>query len=119
ATVAIAISCLGLFALTLLTVTRRIKEIGIRKVLGASVVGIVGLLSKDFLKLIVVAMIIASPIAWWAMNRWLADFAYRIDVQWWMFVVAGAVAVAIALFTVSWQAIRAAVANPVDALRDE
>src|SRR5690606_26964341 len=119
ASVAIMISCLGLFALTLLTVTRRIKEIGIRKVLGASVAGIVGLLSNDFLKLIVVAMIIATPIAWWAMNNWLADFAYHINIQWWMFALAGAVAIAIALLTISWLAIRAATANPVNSLRDE
>lgn len=119
ASVAIAISCLGLFALTLLTVTRRIKEIGIRKVLGASVVGIVGLLSKDFLKLIGVAVLIASPIAWWAMSNWLDDFAYHIDIQWWMFALAGSVALLIALLTIGWQAIRAAIANPVESLRDE
>ena len=117
--VTILVSCLGLFGLATLTAFQRTKEIGIRKVLGASVSGIVGLLSKDFVKLVCLAIVIASPIAWWAMNRWLADFAYRIDIQWWMFAIAGLGAVVIALLTVSWQAIRAAVANPVDSLRDE
>jgi len=115
----IGISCLGLLGLAIFTIHTRTKEIGIRKVLGASVAGIVGLLSKDFVKLVLLAVVIASPIAWWAMNRWLDDFAYRIDIQWWMFAVAGLAAVVIALLTVSWQAIRAAVANPVDSLRDE
>ncbi len=117
--VTILVSCLGLFGLATLTAFQRTKEIGIRKVLGATVSSIVGLLSKDFVKLVLVAVVVASPIAWWAMNKWLEDFAYRIDIQWWMFAVAGLAAVAIALMTVSWQAIRAAVANPVDSLRDE
>ncbi len=117
--VTIMISCFGLFGLATLTAFQRTKEIGIRKVLGATVAGIVGLLSKDFVKLVCLAIVIASPIAWWAMNRWLADFAYRIDIQWWMFALAGLAAVVIALLTVSWQAIRAAVANPVESLRDE
>ncbi len=117
--VTILISCLGLFGLATLTAFQRIKEIGIRKVLGASVSGIVTLLSKDFVKLVCLAIVIASPVAWWAMNQWLEDFAYRIDIEWWMFAIAGASAVAVALITVSWQAIRAAVANPVDSLRDE
>ncbi|GGH04931.1 FtsX-like permease family protein [Sphingobacterium alkalisoli] len=116
---AIFISCLGLFGLISYITETRIKEIGIRKVLGASVSGIASMLSIDFVKLVFVAIIIATPIAWWAMNKWLADFAYRIDIQWWMFVLAGLLAIGIALFTVSWQAIRAAVANPVDSLRDE
>jgi putative ABC transport system permease protein len=98
---------------------RRTKEIGIRKVLGASEAGIVGMLSADFIKLIIMAILIASPIAWWTMNRWLADFAYRIDIEWWMFCIAGLVAVVIALLTVSFQAIKAAVANPVASLRSE
>src|SRR5690606_28951524 len=106
-------------SMVLLNTQQRTKEIGIRKVLGASVTGIVALLSKDFVKLVCLAIVIASPIAWWAMTKWLDDFAYRIDIQWWMFALAGAAAVAIALLTVSWQAIRAAVANPVDSLRDE
>src|SRR5690606_3611340 len=117
--VTILVSCLGLFGLATLTAFQRTKEIGIRKVLGATVSGIAGLLSIDFVKLVCLATVIASPIAWWAMNRWLADFAYRIDIQWWMFAAAGVGAVAIALLTVSWQAIRAAVANPVESLRDE
>ncbi|MGV3763260.1 ABC transporter permease [Parapedobacter sp.] len=115
----IFISCLGLLGLAIFTIHTRTKEIGIRKVLGASVSGIVTMLSKDFVKLVLVAVVIASPIAWWAMNKWLDDFAYRIDIQWWMFAVAGLAAVVIALLTVSWQAVRAAVANPVDSLRDE
>lgn len=113
------IGCIGLFGLVTATVEQRTKEIGIRKVLGATVTGIVGLLSKDFVKLVLMAIVIASPIAWWAMSEWLKDFAYRIDIQWWMFAAAGLVAVVVALLTVSWQAIRAAVANPVDSLRDE
>lgn len=117
--VTILVGCLGLFGLATLTAFQRTKEIGIRKVLGATVSGIVALLSKDFVKLVMVAVVVASPIAWWAMTKWLEDFAYRIDIQWWMFGVAGAAAVAIALITVSWQAIRAAVANPVNSLRDE
>ncbi|SEL53069.1 ABC transporter permease [Parapedobacter koreensis] len=115
----IAVACLGLIGLTTYTVVQKRKEIGIRKVLGASVSGIVTLLSKDFVKLILIAIVIASPIAWWAMNKWLENFAYRIDIQWWMFALAGVVAMVVALLTVSWQAIRAAVANPVESLRDE
>ncbi|WP_090974380.1 FtsX-like permease family protein [Parapedobacter composti] len=117
--ITILISCLGLFGLATLTAFQRTKEIGIRKVLGATVSGIVGLLSKDFVKLVLIAVVIASPVAWWAMNKWLEDFAYRIDIQWWMFTAAGLVAAVIALLTVSGQAIRAAVANPVESLRNE
>ncbi|MGV3761459.1 FtsX-like permease family protein [Parapedobacter sp.] len=117
--ITIFISCLGLFGLATLMAFQRSKEIGIRKVLGATVSGIVGLLSKDFVKLVLLAVLIATPIAWWMMNKWLADFVYRIDIRWWMFALAGVGAVAIALATVSWQAIRAAAANPVDSLRDE
>lgn len=116
---AIFIACLGLFGLAAFTAERRTKEIGVRKVLGASVVSIVALLSNDFLKLVLIALLIASPVAWWMMHRWLQDFAYRIDVEWWMFAGAGVVAVVIALLTVSYQSIRAALANPVDALRTE
>lgn len=117
--VTIFISCLGLFGLATLTAFQRTKEIGIRKVLGATVTGIVKILSKDFVKLVLIAIVIASPIAWWAMNQWLQDFAYRVEIQWWMFVLAGTIAVFIALLTVSSQALKAAIANPVDSLRDE
>lgn len=117
--IAIVLACLGLFALAAFTTTQRTKEIGIRKVLGATVTNIIRLLVTDFIKLIGIAVIIASPIAWWMMNKWLEDFAYRIDIEWWMFGVAGLAAVVIALLTVSWQAVRAAVANPVESLRDE
>jgi putative ABC transport system permease protein len=116
---AIFIACLGLFGIATLTIARRTKEIGVRKVLGASVTGITGLLAKDFLKIVFVSFLIASPIAWWAMNRWLADFTYRIDIQWWIFVVAGAAAVAVAFLTVGFESVRAALANPVKSLRSE
>lgn len=116
---AIFVGCLGLFGLAAFTAERRTKEIGVRKVLGANISSLVRLLSIDFVKLVVIAFVIACPLAYWAFSKWLDDFAYRIDIQWWMFAVAGLAAVAIALLTVSWQAIRAAVANPVDSLRDE
>ena len=116
---AIFIACLGLFGLASYVVTQRTKEIGIRKVLGASVVGVAGLLAKDFLKLVLVAIALASPLAWWAMQKWLQDFAYHIDIQWWMFVTAGMAAIFIAGLTVSFQSIRAALANPVKSLRSE
>ncbi|MFL9482502.1 ABC transporter permease [Chitinophagaceae bacterium LWZ2-11] len=116
---AILISCLGLFGLAAFSAEQRNKEIGIRKVLGASVSGIVQLLSKDFLKLVFIAMLIASPIAWWAMSKWLQDFAYKVSISWWMFAVAGALAIFIALFTISFQAIKAAIANPIKSLRSE
>ena len=119
AVLAIIIACLGLFALSAFMAEQRTKEIGIRKVLGASVNGIVTMLSKDFLKLIIIAMLIASPIAWWAMIKWLQDFEYRIPVAWGFFAVAGIAALLIALFTISFQAIKAAVANPVQSLRTE
>jgi putative ABC transport system permease protein len=115
----IFISCLGLFGLVSFSAERRIKEIGIRKVLGASVLQITTLLSKDFLKLVMVAFVIASPIAYYFMDKWLADFAYRITISWWIFAVAGVSVVLIALITVSWQSIKAAVANPVKSLRSE
>ncbi len=116
---AIAISCLGLFGLASYIAETRIKEIGIRKVLGASVWEISSMLSKDFIKLVFLAIVLASPVAWWAMHNWLEDFSYRIAISWWVFIWAGAAAIAIALFTVSTQAIKAARANPVDSLRDE
>ena len=116
---AIFIACLGLFGLVTYAAEQRTREIGIRKVLGASVSGIVGMLSKDFLKLIIIAMFIAFPVAWWAMHSWLQHFAYRISITWWVFVIAGAMALLIALLTVCLQAIKAAIANPVKSLRTE
>ncbi len=116
---AILISCLGLFGLSAFTAERRTKEIGVRKVLGASVLGITGLLAKDFLKLVLLAILLASPIAYYFMQRWLADFAYRIDIQWWMFVATALAAVIIAFLTLSFQSVRAALANPVKSLRSE
>jgi putative ABC transport system permease protein len=116
---AILISCLGLFGLAAFSAEQRNKEIGIRKVLGASVSGIVGLLSKDFLKLVIIAMLIATPLAWWGMSKWLQDFAFKISISWWMFALAGLIAVFIALLTISSQAIKAAVANPVKSLKSE
>lgn len=113
------IACMGLFGLATLSVTRRIKEIGIRKVLGASVGSIVQLLSKGFLKLVVIASVIASPVAWWAMNSWLKDFAYRVNIEWWIFFAAGCIAVLIAFLTVSFHAVKAAVVNPVKSLKSE
>ncbi|SEL26525.1 ABC transporter permease [Parapedobacter koreensis] len=115
----IFISCLGLFGLASFTAEQRVKEIGIRKVLGASVGSIVRLLSTGFVKLVLVAILIAVPLAWWAVSTWLQNFAYRIDIAWWIFAGAGLLAIIIALLTVSGQAIRAALANPVDSLRDE
>ncbi|HWV74149.1 MAG TPA: FtsX-like permease family protein [Pseudosphingobacterium sp.] len=117
--IAIFIACLGLFGLATFIARQRTKEIGIRKVLGASVAGIVGLLSKDFVKLVLIAILVATPIAWWATSMWLEDFAYRTNIQWWIFVVSGLSAVVIALFAVGWQTIRAAIADPVKSLREE
>jgi len=118
-TIAILISCLGLFGLAAFSAEQRVKEIGVRKVLGASVFSIVGLLSKDFLKLVGIAIIIASPIAWYIMNKWLMDFAYKPPISWIVFLITAAIAFFIALFTISFQAIRAATANPVKSLRTE
>ena len=117
--IAIFISCLGLFGLATFSAEQRIKEIGVRKVLGASVMSIVTLLSKDFLKLVGIAIIIASPLAWYVMRKWLNDFAYRIDISWTVFLVTTGIALFIALFTIGFQAIRAASANPVKSLRTE
>ncbi|WP_428657556.1 ABC transporter permease [Runella sp.] len=119
ALVAILIACLGLFGLSAFAAEQRTKEIGIRKVLGSSVTGIVRLLSNDFLKPVLVAIVVASPIGWYAMQRWLNDFAYRIDIEWWIFALAGILAVGIALLTVSFQAIKAALTDPVKSLRAE
>lgn len=117
--IAVFLACLGLFGLAILSTVNRTKEIGIRKVLGASVAGITALLTKDFLKLVFIAIVLASPIAYYCMNRWLADFAYRIDLQWWMFALAGATAVVVAFLTVGFQSVKAAMANPVKSLKSE
>ena len=117
--ISIFLACLGLFGLAALAAVNRTKEIGIRKVLGASLTGIVSLLSKDFLKLVAIALLIASPLAWYFMQKWLQDFAYRINIGWYVFIITGIVAVLIALITISFQAIKAAVANPVKSLRTE
>ena len=117
--ITIFISCMGLFGLALFTAEQRTREIGIRKVLGASVANIMMLLSKDFVLLVIIALAIASPVAFYFMNQWLQDFVYRIQISWWVFIIAGLAAILIALITVSSQAIKAAVANPVDSLRTE
>jgi putative ABC transport system permease protein len=119
ASLAILIACLGLFGLVTFIAEQRTKEIGIRKVLGASVQGIVQLLSKDFMKLVILSFVIAAPLAWWAMNKWLDNFAYRISIQWWIFVMAGMAALVIAMVTVSFQAIKAAFMNPAKSLGTE
>jgi putative ABC transport system permease protein len=116
---AIFIACLGLLGLSLFATSQRTKEIGVRKVLGASVSNIVMLLSKDFIKLVIIAFVIASPIAWYVMHNWLRDFAYRINISWWIFIAAGMLSVVIALATISFQAIRTAMASPVKSLRTE
>jgi putative ABC transport system permease protein len=117
--ITIVLATMGLFGLAAFTIEQRTKEIGIRKVLGASLASINALLSQDFLKLVVLAIVIASPVAWWAMHNWLQNFAYRINISWWMFAAAGAAAVITAIITVSYHAIRAGIANPVDSLRSE
>jgi len=119
AVLAIFISCLGLLGLASYSTIQRTKEIGIRKVLGASTSNIVNLLSIDFLKLVAISALIAFPIAWFAMNKWLQDFAYRTGISWWIFLLAGVVATLVALFTISFQAIKAAITNPVKSLRAE
>jgi len=119
AILAIIIACLGLFALSAFMAEQRNKEIGIRKVLGASVSGITTMLSKDFLKLVILSIVIASPFAYWAMTKWLQDYAYRISIAWWMIAVAGFAAIVIALITITFQTIKAAIANPVKSLRTE
>lgn len=116
---AILIACMGLFGLSILIARQRTKEIGIRKVLGASTASITRLLSQDFMQLVLVALLIAIPISWFLMNQWLQDFAYRINIEWWMFVSAGFMAMIIALFTISFQSVRAALTNPVRSLRTE
>ncbi|TLV03039.1 ABC transporter permease [Dyadobacter luticola] len=115
----IFVACMGLFGLAIFTAEQRTKEIGVRKVLGASVTGIVALLSKDFMKLVGIAIVLALPLAYWLMERWLQDFQYKIEISWWMLALASIISVAIALFTVSFQSIKAALTNPVDSLRAE
>jgi putative ABC transport system permease protein len=117
--ISVLIAAIGLFALTAFLAEQRVKEIGIRKVLGASVGVITALLSKDFIKLVAVAIVIATPIAWWALSKWLQDFAYRINLSWGLFALAAVITVVITLLTVSAQAIKAALANPVKSLRSE
>ncbi len=119
ASLAILIACLGLFGLAAFTVIQRTKEIGIRKVLGASVQNVVVLVIKDFIWLVVIAFLIAAPIAWWGVKSWLQDFAYQVEINWWVYFLAGSLATVIAIFTVSFQAIKAATANPIKSLRTE
>jgi len=119
AAIAILLACLGLFGLSAYAAQQRIKEIGVRKVLGASSAAIVALLSRDFLKLVVLAVLLAVPLAWYFMNKWLQDFAYRVHVGWWIFLATATITLFIALSTVIYQAIKAAIANPVKSLRTE
>jgi putative ABC transport system permease protein len=119
AALSLFIACLGLFGLATHLAQQRTKEIGIRKVLGASAASIVGLLSQDFIRLILIAILVAAPLAYWAMNQWLSGFAYRIHVPWWVFAVAGVLAILVAFFTIASQALRAALSNPVKSLRSE
>jgi len=116
AVLAVFISCLGLFGLSAYMAENRRKEIGIRKVLGASTFDIISLLSKEFLILVTVALVIALPVVWWAMNQWLSEYAYRTDIPWWLLIAVAGLTIGIALITVSWQAIKAAIANPVKAI---
>jgi putative ABC transport system permease protein len=116
---AILIGCMGLFALAAFSAEQRIKEIGIRKILGASVLNLTGLLAKNFLALVLIASLIAFPVAWWAMNNWLEDFPYRVNISWWVFAATGIASLLIALITVSFQAVKAALSNPVKNLRTE
>jgi putative ABC transport system permease protein len=116
---AIFIACIGLLGLVAYTTQQRTREISIRKVLGASSAGIVNMLSKDFLKLVLLASLIGLPVAWWGMHKWLEDFAYRVNISWWVFVVAAVVAMLIALITISLQSLKAALLNPVKNLRSE
>jgi ABC-type antimicrobial peptide transport system permease subunit len=119
AVLAIFLSCLGLYGLASFMTIQRIKEVGIRKVLGASVSSVVYLFSKEFIILIAIAFMMASPIAWYFMHKWLQDYVYRISISWWIFIVGGTAAILIALITVSFQAVKAAIANPVKNLRTE
>ena len=113
------IACLGLLGLATYTAEQRTKEIGIRKVLGANIGSIVGLLSKDFIKLVLVAIVIATPLSWFAMNKWLEGFAYQVPIHWWIFGIAGLLSILMALFTISFQSVKAALMNPVNSLKSE
>ena len=115
----IFVACLGLFGLTVFNIEKRTKEVGVRKVLGASIFDLIVILTKDFTKWVLIANTLAWPMAWYIMNKWLQDFAYRIDISLWTFVISGGIALVIALLTISFQAIKAAVANPVESLRYE
>jgi len=119
AIIAIILSCMGLFGIASIIIRQRVKEIGVRKVLGASVSGIITLVSKEFLKPVIIAFLIAAPLGWWMMNTWLQNYAYRVKVEWWVFIIAGVAAVLITMITVSFQSIKAALANPVKSLRTE
>jgi putative ABC transport system permease protein len=116
---AIIIACLGLFALSAFMAEQRSKEISIRKVLGASVAQVTALISRDFARLVLIAMVLASPVAWWAMNKWLQDFAYQVNLSWWIFAIAGVLVIAIAFATISFQSVKAALVNPVKSLKAE
>jgi putative ABC transport system permease protein len=117
--IAILISCMGLLGLASYTAQVRTREIGVRKVLGASVIGVIGLLAKDFIKLVLIAIVVATPLAWYVMTNWLEAFAYRISMHWTVFVLAACIAIVIAFITISFQSIKAAMANPVKSLRSE
>ena len=117
--IALFIACIGLFGLVTHSVLLRTKEIGIRKVLGASVTNLVGMVSKDFLKLVLLSATIAVPLAWWSMNNWLQDFAYRIELNWWVFIIVGLIAILIAFITIGSQSLKAALGNPVEAIKSE
>ena len=119
AVLAIVIACLGLLGLAIYTAEQRTKEIGVRKILGADITSIAVLLSREFVGPVIVAFLLAIPLTWYAMNKWLQGFAYRIDISWWMFLVAGLLAIVIALVTISYQSIKAAVNNPIKSLRSE
>ena len=119
AAIAIFLSCLGLYGLVSFMAVQRVKEVGVRKVLGASVSSVVYLFSKEFIILVAIGFVIASPIAWYFMDKWLQDYVYRINISWWIFLAGGISAIVIALVTVSFQAVKAALANPVKSLRTE
>jgi ABC-type antimicrobial peptide transport system permease subunit len=119
AAIAIVLSCMGLFGIASIVIRQRVKEIGVRKVLGASVSSILAMVSKEFVKPVLIALLIAVPLCWWMMHTWLQHYSYRITIQWWVFMAAGFAAVLITLATISFQSIKAAIANPVKSLRTE